>query len=125
MYLPWLTSFCSLSFSVRTKLLGLSVSVENLDKIIKIIRSSKTPDDAKKSILKTKWKVNKTQKLISLIESKSSKNLYLLSEPQVAAILELRLQKLTALGINEIEIEIKKLAELISKFKSSGTSKQF
>ena len=34
-------------------LLGLSVSVENLDKIIKIIRSSKTPDDAKKSILKT------------------------------------------------------------------------
>ena len=39
-------------------LIGLSVSVENLDKIIKIIRSSKTPDDAKKSILKTKWKIN-------------------------------------------------------------------
>ena len=105
-------------------LLGLSVSVENLDKIIKIIRSSKTPDDAKQSILKTKWKVNKTQKLISLIDSKSSKNLYSLSEPQVAAILELRLQKLTALGINEIEIEIKKLAELISKFKKIISSKK-
>ena len=39
-------------------LLGLSVSVENLDKIIKIIRNSKTPDDAKVSILKTKWKIN-------------------------------------------------------------------
>ncbi len=38
-------------------LIGLSVSVENLDKIIKIIRSSKTPDDAKVSILKTKWKI--------------------------------------------------------------------
>ena len=74
-------------------LIGLSVSVENLDKVIKIIRSSKTPDDAKKSILKTKWKINKSQKMISLIENKKSKNLYSLSEPQVNAILELRLQK--------------------------------
>ena len=38
-------------------------------------------------------------------------------KPQVIAILELRLQKLTALGINEIEVEIKKLAELIAKYK--------
>jgi len=105
-------------------LLGLSVSVENLDKIIKIIRSSKTPDDAKQSILKTKWKINRTQKLISLVEGKKSKNLYSLSEPQVIAILELRLQKLTALGINEIEVEIKKLAELISKFKKIISSKK-
>ena len=105
-------------------LLGLSVSVENLDKIIKIIRSSKTPDDAKQSILKTKWKINKTQKLISLVEGKKSKNVYSLSEPQVIAILELRLQKLTALGINEIEIEIKKLAELIAKYKKIISSKK-
>ena len=105
-------------------LLGLSVSVENLDKIIKIIRSSKTPDDAKQSILKIKWKINKTQKLISLVEGKKSKNVYSLSEPQVVAILELRLQKLTALGINEIEVEINKLAELITKFKKIITSKK-
>jgi DNA gyrase subunit A len=105
-------------------LLGLSVSVENLDKIIKIIRSSKTPDDAKQSILKIKWKINKTQKLISLAEGKKTKNLYSLSEPQVIAILELRLQKLTALGINEIEVEIKKLAELISNYKKIITSKK-
>jgi len=105
-------------------LLGLSVSVENLDKIIKIIRSSKTPDDAKQSILKTKWKINKTQKLISLVEGKKSKNVYSLSEPQVIAILELRLQKLTALGINEIEVEIKKLAELIAKYKKIISSKK-
>ena len=57
-------------------LIGLSVSVENLDKIIKIIRSSKNPDDAKKSILKTKWKINKSKKMISLIENKKSKGLY-------------------------------------------------
>jgi len=105
-------------------LLGLSASVENLDKIIKIIRSSKTPDDAKQAILKTKWKISKTQKLISLVEGKKSKNIYSLSEPQVIAILELRLQKLTALGINEIEAEIKKLAELIAKYKKIISSKK-
>ena len=105
-------------------LIGLSVSVENLDKIIKIIRSSKTPDDAKQAILKTKWKINKSQKLISLVEGKKSKGLYSLSEPQVLAILELRLQKLTALGINEIEVEIKKLAELITKYKKIISSKK-
>ncbi len=105
-------------------LIGLSVSVENLDKIIKVIRSSKTPDDAKISILKTKWKINKSQKLISLVEGKKGKNLYSLSEPQVLAILELRLQKLTALGINEIEVEIKKLAELITKYKKIISSKK-
>ncbi len=105
-------------------LIGLSVSVENLDKIIKIIRSSKTPDDAKKSLLNTKWKINKSQKTISLIETKKSKNLYSLSSLQVDAILELRLQKLTALGINEIEVEIKKLSELILRLKKIISSKK-
>ncbi|MDC1146577.1 DNA gyrase subunit A [Candidatus Pelagibacter sp.] len=105
-------------------LIGLSVSVENLDKIIKIIRSSKTPDDAKKSLLNTKWKINKSLKLLSLIEDKKTKNSYSLSEPQVIAILELRLQKLTALGINEIEVEIKKLAELINGYKKIINSKK-
>ncbi|MDA7468937.1 DNA gyrase subunit A [Candidatus Pelagibacter ubique] len=105
-------------------LIGLSVSVENLDKIIKIIRSSKTPDDAKKSLLNTKWKINKSLKLISLVEDKKGKNLYSLSDPQIIAILELRLQKLTALGINEIEVEIKKLADLIKGYKKIINSKK-
>jgi DNA gyrase subunit A len=105
-------------------LIGLSVSVENLDKIIKIIRSSKTPDDAKKSLLGTKWKINKSLKLISLIEDKKSKNLYSLTDSQVVAILELRLQKLTALGINEIELEIMKLADLIRGYKKIINSKK-
>ena len=105
-------------------LIGLSVSVENLDKVIKIIRKSKTPDDAKKSLLNIKWKINKSLKFINLVQEKKSKNIYYLSESQVISILELRLQKLTALGINEIEIEIKKLAELISKYKKIITSKK-
>jgi len=105
-------------------LIGLSVSVENLDKIIKVIRSSKTPEEAKKSLLVAKWKINKSLKLISLVETKKGKSLYSLSDPQVTAILELRLQKLTALGINEIEVEIKKLADLIIGYKKIINSKK-
>ena len=105
-------------------LIGISVSVENLDKIIKIIRNSKNPDEAKESILHTRWKINKTLKIISLIEGRKSKSIYSLSDQQVHAILDLKLQKLTAIGINEINIEIKKLAELITKFKKIISSKK-
>ncbi len=105
-------------------LIGLSVSVENLDKVIKIIRSSQNPEEAKSSLLKIKWKINKSLKMINLIENKTSKGMYSLSEIQVNSILELRLQKLTALGINEIEIEIKKLSELIKKYKKIISSKK-
>ena len=62
--------------------------------------------------------------MINLIENKTSKGMYSLSEIQVNSILELRLQKLTALGINEIEIEIKKLSELIKKYKKIISSKK-
>ena len=62
--------------------------------------------------------------MISLIENKKFKGSYTISEPQVNAILELRLQKLTALGINEIEIEIKRLSELISRYKKIISSKK-
>ena len=104
-------------------LLGLSVSVENIDKVIKIIRSSKNPEEAKNTLIKTKWKITKSAKLIKLVDSKNYKGSYNLSETQVASILELRLQKLTALGINEIEEEIKKLSELITKYKKIINSK--
>ena len=105
-------------------LIGLTVAVENLDKIIKIIRSSKSPDEAKNQLLKTKWKISKTTKLIKLIENKNISGSYSLSQSQVISILELRLQKLTALGIQEIEIEIKKLSELIVNFKKIINSKK-
>ncbi len=105
-------------------LIGLSVSIDNLDKIIKIIRNSKTPDDAKDKLLKTNWSINKSLKLIKLVESKKSKNSYKFSENQVLSILDLRLQKLTALGINEIEIELKKLIELIIQYKKILNSKK-
>ena len=105
-------------------LIGLSISVENLDKVIKIIRSSKTPDDAKKILLKNKWKNLKTQKFIKLIENKKASSQYILTESQVNSILELRLQKLTALGINEIELEINKISDLIISYKKILGSKK-
>jgi len=105
-------------------LLGISVSVENIDPVIKIIKNSSTVDNAKKSLLNKKWKINKTGKLIKLIRSEKLKNSYSLSEKQVVAILDLRLQKLTAFGINEIETEIKKLAALIKEYEKILKSKK-
>jgi len=105
-------------------LIGLSISVENLDKVIKIIRSSKTPDEAKKVLLKNRWKSSKSQKFFKLIENKKSTSQYALTESQVNAILELRLQKLTALGINEIELEINKLSDLIIHYNKILNSKK-
>ena len=105
-------------------LIGLSVSVENIDKIIKIIRSSKNPDEAKKSLLKINFNINKSRNLIKLVDAKNNKSKYTFSEKQVEAILELKLQKLTAIGINEIEVELKKLAALISHYKKIINSKK-
>ena len=105
-------------------LLGISVSVENIDAVIKIIKKSDTVEIAKKSLLSNKWKINKTSKLIKLIRSEKGQSSYTLSENQVIAILELRLQKLTAFGINEIETEIKKLAVLIKNYEKILKSKK-
>ena len=105
-------------------LLGISVSVENIDLVIKIIKNSDTVELAKKSLLAKKWKINKTSKLIKLIKSKKAGSSYTLSENQVMAILELRLQKLTAFGIGEIETEIKKLSSLIQEYEKILKSKK-
>ena len=94
-------------------LIGLATAVENIDAIIKIIKSSKDNDAAKKNLLSKKWKIKKSSKLISIIEKKKNVQSYSLTERQVLAILELKLQKLTAFGISEIESEINKLAKLI------------
>jgi len=105
-------------------LLGISVSVENIDAVIKIIKNSKDVETAKKSLLGKKWKIKKTEKFLKLIKSEKKQSSYSLSEKQVTAILELRLQKLTAFGINEIETEIKKLADLIQQYEKILKSKK-
>ena len=105
-------------------LIGISSAVENIDSIIKIIKNSKNVELAKKTLMDKKWKINRTAKLIKLIASEKGKGSYSLSEAQVVSILELRLQKLTAFGINEIESEIKKLANQINEFEKILKSKK-
>jgi DNA gyrase subunit A len=105
-------------------LIGLATAVENIDEIIKIIKNSKDTDGAKKNLLSKKWKIKKSVKLIALIDKKKNITSYQLSNHQVSAILELKLQKLTAYGINEIELEINKLAELIIEYNKIINSKK-
>ncbi len=105
-------------------LIGIATAVENIDQIIKIIKSSKDTDSAKKNLLSRKWKIKRSVKLIGLIEKKKNISSYSLTEEQVVSILELRLQKLTAYGINEIETEITKLSEMITKYNKILNSKK-
>ena len=105
-------------------LIGLAAAVENIDTIIKIIKSSKDTDSARKNLLTKKWKIKKSVKLISIIEKKKNVLSYQLSLVQVNSILELRLQKLTAYGIEEIETEISKLSNLIIDYKKIINSKK-
>ncbi len=105
-------------------LIGLAAAVENIDEVIKIIKNSKDAGIAKKNLLSKKWRIKKSLKLINLIENKKSISGYQLSTNQVDAILELRLQKLTAYGIGEIESEITKLSELITHYNKIINSKK-
>ena len=104
-------------------LIGLAVAVENIDEIIKIIKNSKDTSLAKKNLLSKKWKIKKSSKLIATIE-KNNHTSYQLTSNQVDAILELKLQKLTAYGIGEIESEISKLSKLIIEYNKILNSKK-
>ena len=105
-------------------LIGISTAVENIDAIIKIIKNSKDTETARDNLIKRKWSVKRSSKLISLIEKKSNVTKYQLTKLQVDSILELRLQKLTAFGINEIEDEIKDLSQQIIYFNKILKSKK-
>ena len=105
-------------------LIGLASAVENIDEVIKIIKNSKDTDVAKKNLLSKKWKIKKSIKIINLIEKKKNITSYQLSKIQVEAILELKLQKLTAYGIGEIETEISKLSKLIIEYNKILNSKK-
>ena len=98
--------------------------MENIDETIKIIKNSKDTETAKKNLLSKKWKIKKSIKLVALIEKKKNVSNYQLSQTQVNAILELKLQKLTAYGIAEIETEINKLSDLIIEYNRIINSKK-
>jgi DNA gyrase subunit A len=97
-------------------LLGLVVAVTNLDEVVRIIRASATPAEARASLLAREWPVEEIRPYLRLVEAIADEELgdvYRLSDAQVKAILDLRLQKLTALGRDEIGEELRELAKSI------------
>ena len=100
-------------------LIGLFIAIENIDEIIAIIRKSKNPNEAKTILQNKSWsfKKSKINKDVLDVNDLSNKDEYHLSDHQVRAILELRLQKLTAIGHEEINQEISELYKLIVQFK--------
>ena len=105
-------------------LIGIAAAVENIDEVIKIIKNSKNTESAKKNLLAKKWKIKKSFKMIYLIEKKKNISSYQLSDNQVNSILELKLQKLTAFGIGEIEKEISDLSKMIIEYNKIINSKK-
>jgi DNA gyrase subunit A len=101
-------------------LVGLAIAVANIDEVIKLIRRSKDAGEAREALMGRPWPAKDLGPLIALIadprHSLGADNNYRLSEEQARAILDLRLQRLTALGIDEITDELQKLAKEISEY---------
>jgi DNA gyrase subunit A len=101
-------------------LVGLAIAVANIDEVIKLIRSSKDATEARDKLMEREWPANTAAELIALIDDPrhrvSSAGTAKLTAEQTKAILDLRLQRLTALGRDEIKDELDKLAKEISDY---------
>jgi DNA gyrase subunit A len=98
-------------------LLGLVIAVTNLDEVVRIIRGSASPAEARAALLTREWDTAEIAPYIALVESVEhvgGAGSYRLSEAQVRAILELRLHRLTGLGRDEIGGELRELATTIA-----------
>ncbi len=99
-------------------LLGLVIAVTNLDEVVRIIRGSSSPAEAREKLIAREWQVAEIAQYIALVEAVEKEvggDTYRLSDTQVRAILDLRLHRLTALGRDEIGDELKKLAASIEE----------
>jgi DNA gyrase subunit A len=100
----------------RAELLeGYLIALANLDDFIKIIRGSKTREEARVKLLAFEWTQKQVERWGILIrnESRLTKGRYALTERQVDAILELRLYQLTGLEIDKVEGEYRELLKRI------------
>nr|WP_325251967.1 DNA gyrase subunit A [Amylibacter sp.] len=101
-------------------LCGLAVAVSNVDEIVATIRSSADPAEARERLMTRAWPAHDIVQYIKLIDDPShtvnEDGTYHLSEVQARAILELRLQRLTALGVKEVTDELEELAAKISDY---------
>jgi DNA gyrase subunit A len=101
-------------------LVGLAVAVANIDEVIALIRSAPDPQTAREQLMTRDWPASDMAPLIRLIDDPrhelAADGTFRLSEEQARAILELRLQRLTALGRDEIGDELQKLATEIADY---------
>ncbi|MEM1283920.1 MAG: DNA gyrase subunit A [Pseudomonadota bacterium] len=101
-------------------LVGLAIAVANIDEVIKVIRGAPDPATARAELMERAWPARDVAPLIELIADPRHKvaedGTYRLSETQARAILDLRLQRLTALGRDEISDELHSIADEIRDY---------
>jgi DNA gyrase subunit A len=101
-------------------LVGLAIAVANIDEIIRVIRTSPDPNTARDTLMSRDWPARDVEAMITLIDDPRHRmapdGTARLSLEQAKAILELRLQRLTALGREEISEELDKLAVEIADY---------
>ncbi len=101
-------------------LCGLAVAVSNVDEVVRTIRSSADAAEARDRLMERRWPAHDIAAYIRLIDDPSHKmnedGTYNLSETQARAILDLRLQRLTALGVKEVTDELEELAAKIKDY---------
>ena len=101
-------------------LVGLAIAVANIDEVIAVIRKAPDPGKAREQLMSRDWPAKDVVALVELIADPrhrvSAKGTYRLSDEQARAILDLRLQRLTALGRDEIGSELKTLGAEIGDY---------
>ncbi|MCG7394571.1 DNA gyrase subunit A [Microvirga sp. ACRRW] len=101
-------------------LCGLAIAVANIDEVIRLIRTAPDPNSAREALMGRDWPAKDIAPLIALVDDPRHRinddGTYRLSETQARAILDLRLQRLTALGRDEVGDELAKLAAEISEY---------
>ncbi|QFT63804.1 DNA gyrase subunit A [Roseivivax sp. THAF30] len=101
-------------------LCGLAVAVSNVDEVVATIRASADASEAREKLMTRRWPAEEIAPYIRLIDDPTHKmnedGTYNLSEAQARAILELRLQRLTQLGVKEVTDELEELAGKIKEY---------
>ena len=101
-------------------LCGLAVAVSNVDEVVATIRSSADAADARHKLMTRRWPAHDIVEYIKLIDDPThtvnEDGTYNLSEIQARAILELRLQRLTQIGVKEVTDELQELAGKIREY---------
>jgi len=101
-------------------LVGLAIAVANIDEVIALIRAAPDAATARAQLMERAWPAKDVAALVALIADPrhvvTADNTIRLTEEQARAILDIRLQRLTALGISEIADEVEKLGKAIADY---------